>query len=314
MPREKWHRFDSAIMTWLRDSRPWSARAALFVGIMAVSSGSIFVRFAQADAPSMTIAAYRLFLAAMFLLPVAWLRHRKDLRGLKGRDWFCLVGSGILLALHFATWITSLEYTSVASSVVLVSTSPLWVVLIAWIAWREPVTPSVAFGLTLALGGSMLISFAEARNAISTRPLLGNVLAAAGALAVAGYWLIGRFMRRRLPLIPYITLVYGSAALVLLAIAMLAGRPLSGFKAATYGWFLLLALLPQLLGHSSFNWALGQLPASYIAIATLGEPLGAAFLAMFLLGEIPSLLKVFAAALILSGILMALRRPTSRLP
>jgi drug/metabolite transporter (DMT)-like permease len=289
--------------------RPLSPRAALFLGILAVSSGSIFVRFAQADAPSMAIAAYRMVLAAIVLLPFAWLRYRREWSVLKGRDWFWISGAGILLAAHFATWITSLEYTSVASSVVLVSTSPLWVALIAWIAWREPVSPSVAGGLALALGGSVLISFAEARSAISPRPLLGNVLATAGALTVSGYWLIGRRMRRSLSLIPYVTLVYGFAALVLLAIALLSGQALSGFKSTTYGWFLLLALLPQLLGHSSFNWALGQLPATYIAVATLGEPLGAAILAMILLGEIPSLLKVLAAALILSGILMALRRP-----
>jgi drug/metabolite transporter (DMT)-like permease len=285
-------------------------RLALAVGIAAISSGSLFVRFAQADAPSLAVAAYRLFLAALLLLPWAWFRHRGDLRRLKASDWGWLLASGIFLAVHFATWITSLEYTSVASSVALVSTSPLWVALFAWLAWREPLTKRLAAGLALALGGSVVISLAEARAAISASPLLGNGLALSGAMAVSGYWLIGRRLRRRLPLLPYVTVVYGAAALSLLAAAMFLHQPLTGFRPATWGWFLLLALVPQHLGHSSFNWALGKLPASYVAVATLGEPVGAALLAYFFLGETPTWLKLGAGALILAGIFLAVsRRP-----
>jgi drug/metabolite transporter (DMT)-like permease len=283
-----------------------SPRLALVIGIIAVSSGSIFARFAQADAPSIAIAAFRLSLATLFLLPAAWLRHRREIAELNSSEWGWLLTSGIFLAIHFGTWITSLEYTSVASSVALVSTSPLWVALFAWIIWREPMTPSLASGLALALCGTIVISLAEASTAISSRPFLGNLLALAGALAVSGYWLIGRRMRRRLLLVPYATLVYGFAALALLATAFLFHQPLSGFKTETYVWFLLLALLPQLVGHSSFNWALGHLPAAYIAIATLGEPVGAALLAFLVLNEAPSLLKLTAAALILCGIYLAL--------
>lgn len=290
------------------NSKAYAPRLALVMGIAAVSSGSIFARFAQAEAPSLTVAAFRLCLAALFLLPVAWLRHRTQLRELKAADWLWLLVSGLFLAVHFAAWITSLEYTSVASSVALVSTSPLWVSLFSWIVLREPLKPSLVLGLALALGGSALISFAEARTAISARPFLGNALALAGALAVSGYWLIGRRMRRSLALVPYVTVVYGAAALTLLAAALIFGQRLSGFKPATYGWFLLLALLPQLLGHSSFNWALGHLPAAYVAIATLGEPIGAAVLASLFLGEIPSALKAAAAILILAGIYLALKR------
>ena len=300
-------------MPELKRAQRMPARVALIVGIITVSSGSVFIRFAQADAPSLAIAAYRLGLAALLLLPVAWLRYRNEIAALELADWFWALASGIFLAIHFATWITSLEYTSVASSVALVSTSPLWVALFAWIAWREPLNPSLLSGLGLALAGSIAISFAEAQAAISARPFLGNALALAGALAVGGYWLIGRKLRQRISLIPYVTLVYGAAALALLAIALLYNQPLTGFKPATYGWFLLLALLPQLLGHSSFNWALGQLPAPHVAIATLGEPIGAAILAFLFLGETPSLLKGFAATLILVGIFLALRSQPMKL-
>ncbi len=167
-------------------------------------------------------------------------------------------------------------------------------------------------GLLLALGGRVVISFAESRSGIAANPLLGNLLALCGAMAVSGYWLIGRRLRRRLALIPYITLVYGFAAMTLLLAALVLRQPLTGFKTATYGWFLLLALIPQLLGHSSFNWALGHLPAAYVAVATLGEPVGAAFLAFLLLGETPSVLKLAAGALIMAGIFLALRQRSGR--
>jgi drug/metabolite transporter (DMT)-like permease len=283
---------------------------ALLLGIVAVSSGSIFVRFAQADASSLAIAAYRLGLATLILLPIAWLRHRREIRGLKAADWAWLLASGLFLAVHFGTWITSLEYTSVASSVALVSTSPLWVAIFAWIVWREPLRAPLVMGLGLALAGSIIISLAEAQSAISSRPFLGNILALVGALAVSGYWLIGRRLRRSLDLVPYVTVVYGTAGLLLVAAALFFRQPLSGFPPATYVWFLLLALLPQLLGHSSFNWALRHLPAAYVALATLGEPIGATILALLLLAEVPSPLKVAAAVLILAGIYLALgQRP-----
>lgn len=291
----------------------FTPRLALAIGIIAVSTGSIFARFAQAEAPSLAIAAFRLGLALLLLLPIAWLRYRREFRELKGQEWGWLLTSGLFLAVHFATWITSLEYTSVASSVVLVSTSPLWVALAAWLFLHEPLTPGLLTGLLLALSGVTIISFAESRSSLSADPLLGNILALCGALAVSGYWLIGRRLRRHLALVPYITIVNGFAALTLLVAAILLRQPLTGFKTTTYGWFLLLALIPQLLGHSSFNWALAHLPVGYVAIATLGEPIGAAILAFLFLGETPSLLKVSAAALILAGILLALRRKPAKI-
>lgn len=290
--------------------KPFPPRVALGIAIVAVSTASVFIRYAQADASSLAIAAYRLGLAALILLPLAWLRHGREFQILKARDWLWALASGVFLAIHFATWITSLEYTTVASSVVLVSTSPLWVALAARLFLKEPFPPKLLAGLALAMAGSIVISFAEARSGISSRPLLGNALALAGALAVSGYWLIGRRLRRQISLIPYVTMVYGFAALTLLAAALLMRRPLAGFRTSTYGWLLLLALIPQLLGHSSFNWALKHLPAAYVAVATLGEPVGAAFLAYLLLGETPQVTKVIAAGVILAGIYLALsQRP-----
>lgn len=252
-------------------------------------------------------------LAALFLLPVAWLRYRREIALLKPADWGWLLASGILLAAHFATWITSLEFTTVASSVVLVSTSPLWVAFFARLFLGEPPSKSLMVGLALAMAGSLAISLAEIQAGVAPRPLLGAALALCGALAVSGYWLIGRRLRRHMSLVPYVTLVYGFAALSLLACALFFHKPLSGFKTTTYGWFILLALIPQLLGHSSFNWALAHLPAGFVAIATLGEPIGAVTLAFVFLGEIPSPLKAAAAALILAGIFLALRQGSKKI-
>jgi drug/metabolite transporter (DMT)-like permease len=263
-------------------------RLVLAMGIVAVSTASVFIRYAQVDAPSLTIAAFRLGLASLILLPLAWLRHGREFRELNAGDWLWALASGGFLAIHFAAWITSLEYTTVASSVVLVSTSPLWVALAARLFLKERLTFRLLTGLLLAMVGSFVISIAEARSGVSSRPLLGNALALAGALAVSGYWLIGRRLRRHISLVPYVTMVYGFAALALLAAALLLRQPLAGFKTSTYAWLLLLALLPQLLGHSSFNWALEHLPAAYL-----------------LLGETPHLLKLAAAAVILAGIYLA---------
>ncbi len=280
----------------------------LVVGILAVSSASVFIRYAQDEgAPSLVIAAGRLTIASLILAPLAWARHCNELRRLGLADWRWALASGVFLALHFATWITSLEYTTVASSVVLVSTSPLWVALAAWLFLRERLTGQVIAGLIVAVMGGIVVSLSDSGQDAGSAPLLGNALALAGALAVAGYWLIGRLLRARLSLVPYVAVVYGTAAIVLLMMAVLAHQSLAGYRPAVYGWFLLLALGPQLLGHSSFNWALAHLPAVFVAVATLGEPIGSTVLAYLFLGEAPTPWKLVGAALILIGIVLTLR-------
>lgn len=279
----------------------------LVIGIVAVSTASVFVRYAQSAAPSLVIATYRLAVASLVLVPLAFRGHRDELRNLRGSDWLLAIGSGVFLALHFATWITSLEYTSVASSVVLVSTSPLWVAVAAWLFLDERLTRQVITGLIVALIGGLVIGLADAFQGSSSNPLVGNVLALVGALTVTGYWLIGRRLRTGLSLTPYVAVVYGIAAVVLLMMTVAAHQSLTGYDPAVYTWFLLLGLVPQLVGHSSFNWALARLPATVVAVATLGEPVGSTALAYLLLDESPTLLKFFGAALILIGIIFTLR-------
>ncbi len=294
---------------------------ALAVAIVAVSTASILIRFAQTEAASLTIAALRLVFATLLLAPLALTRYRAEVRSMTRRELLLGAFAGLFLAIHFATWISSLEYTTVASSVVLVSTGPLWVALISPFFLREQLTRTALLGLGLAILGGVIIGGADAcrwdsgircvgfDQFVHGRAIWGNSLALMGAWAVSGYLVIGRRLRPSVPLVPYILVAYGSAA-VCLVIAMLAfGETPFGLKPITYFWILLLAIVPQLIGHSTYNWALGFLPAALVAVATLGEPIGSAALALIILNETPGLPALCGGALILTGIYLAARRP-----
>lgn len=301
-------------------------KIALIFGIIAVSAASIFIRFAQEEASSIVIAAYRLGIASIVLIPITAFRYRHDLRSLTKGDLSLGLLSGVFLALHFATWITSLEYTTVASSVVIVTTTPLWVALFSPLILHEPVVRQVKTGLVIALLGTVVIGLSDicetqgmfvcpsAAHFFSGRAVWGDFLALLGALGAAGYVIIGRKIRAKLSLIPYITLVYGIAALILILVMFWGSDPLYGFSPSTYLWLFLLALVPQLLGHSTFNWALGYLSAAFVSISLLGEPIGSSILAYIILQETPTPLKLFGAVLILGGIIIAARDNSSEKP
>jgi drug/metabolite transporter (DMT)-like permease len=297
-------------------------------GILAVSSASIFVRYAQETAPSLVIAAWRLSLAALILTPLTLRRDRPVLRALRREELTLALFSGLFLALHFATWISSLEFTTVASSAVLVTTTPLWVALVSPLFLKEPITRPILAGMLLALVGGMIIGLSDTcawqagslvcpglNEMVHGGAFLGDILALAGAIFAAAYVIIGRKLRGNMTLLSYIFLVYGAAAIVLVGMMLLARKPAFGYPPITYLWFLLLAIFPQLLGHSSFNWALKYVSAAFVAVTLLGEPIGATILAYFLLDEAPTAIKVFGAILILTGILIASRvevkRPSS---
>jgi drug/metabolite transporter (DMT)-like permease len=291
----------------------------LLLGILAVSTASIFIRYAQRDAPSLTIAAGRLVLATLALAPLALTRHRSTLARLSARGLLLALVAGAFLALHFAVWIASLERTTVASSVVLVTTTPLWVALLAPLLLREPLTRTAAVGILLALAGGVIVGLSDAGGGQAARgieavaaagrggALLGDLMALSGAWMMSGYLLVGRRLRTELALVPYVFVVYGMAAIVLVVVMAASGQSFSGLAPRTWLWLALLALVPQLLGHTSFNWALRYLPASFVAIALLGEPVGSTALAWALLHEIPTPFTLGGAALILTGIAVAAR-------
>jgi len=233
------------------------ALAVLAVGVAVVSTASILIRFAQAEGvPSLSIAATRLGLAALVLLPFAWARARGEIIALAPRDLALTLASGALLAIHFWSWITSLEYTSVASSTVLVTTNPLWVGLASIVLLREKLGTAAIAGLVLSLLGMLMTFAAEPDVAMPARnATLGNGLALVGAVSASGYLLIGRALRARVSLIAYVALAYAGAALVLCVAALFAGAPLLGHTAPAWLFLVLLAVGPQLIGHTTFNWS-----------------------------------------------------------
>jgi drug/metabolite transporter (DMT)-like permease len=296
---------------------------SLLIAILAVSTASVFIRFAQTDgAPSLVIAALRLTFATLLLAPLALTRHRAELQSLTRVQLTLGVVSGLFLAIHFGTWISSLEYTSVASSVVFVSTGPLWVALLSPMLLNEKLTRAAILGLGLALLGGTIIGLSDAcviQNGLQCpelgqilqgRAMWGNFLALAGAWAVTGYLIIGRKLRAGMSLIPYIFLVYGMAAAALIVIMLAAGQSPLGYAPKTYGWILLMAAVPQLIGHSTYNWLLKQLSATLVAITTLAEPLGSAFLAYIILDEIPKGAVMVGGLTILAGIYLVAKQPS----
>jgi len=289
---------------------PSAARvyAVLAAGVLVVSTASILIRWLQvAGVPSLSIAAWRLALAALVLAPVVLARHRAELARLAPRDWALAAAAGAFLAAHFAAWILSLEYTSVASSVALVSTNPIWIGIASWLLFRERLGGILVIAITLAIAGTAIIFLGGGDTSGGTRPTLGNALALAGSLAMCGYLLVGRGLRRSMSLLPYVGVVYAAAAVCLVALALAAGAPLGGFGRESWLALLALAVGPQLLGHSSFNWALKYLSATLIALAILGEPVGSTILAWWLLEEPVGAVKLGGMALLLAGIFLAAR-------
>ena len=286
----------------------WTPVVVLGVGVLAVSTASVFVRMAQqSGAPSLAIAALRLTLASLILLPWCWRRCRGEFRHLSRREWLVATACGGLLGLHFATWISSLQFTTVTSSVVLVTVAPLFVAFGSALFLREKLSRQVWTGILLAVAGGLLIGLSDASGApadSAPRPLLGNSLALAGALSIAAYFLIGRGLRLKLSLLAFISLAYGFAAVALLACALITRTPLAGYDPPAYAWIALLALIPQLVGHTSFNWALGHLSTTYATIPALGEPVGSTLLAIAILGETVSPAKALGGALTLAGLLI----------
>jgi len=205
---------------------PFNPYFALVIGVFAVSTGAIFARLA--DAPALVIAAYRLGLASLILAPLAWFKARHEIAALSKQDLKLAVISGFFLAMHFATWISSLDYTSVANSVVLVNTNPMWVGLLTPFIVKERVRRATVISIIISVIGGIIIGYGD--FATEGKALLGDALALIGSICAAIYLLLGRNLRRKLSLLPYIFICYGSAAVILWIIVLCLGLPLSGFS------------------------------------------------------------------------------------
>ncbi|PLX42562.1 MAG: hypothetical protein C0608_02755 [Deltaproteobacteria bacterium] len=276
------------------------SRLALIIGICAISTAAILIR--KCEAPSIAIAAYRLAIAALILLPVELIKQRA-VPSRREVGWALL--SGFFLAMHFSLWITSLAYTSVASSVLLVTMNPLFVMVISWLVLGERTPKSTTAAVALGLIGTVTISWGDFTS--GTDPLLGDALALGGALAASAYLITGRVARRIMPTNTYVAWCYSASALFLIAAMLLMGHPIKIYPAETMTYMILLALVPQLIGHTVINWSLAHLPAPTVAVAILGEAVGATLLAWAVLGEAPPAMTIIGAAFIIAAIVIVFR-------
>jgi drug/metabolite transporter (DMT)-like permease len=281
------------------------AVVVLLVALVAVSGAAVFVRLAEA--PGLVVAAWRMLIAALVLLPFTLRALRRT--PLRSEHWRPTVAAGLLLAVHFATWISSLSFTSVAASVALVSTTPMWVVLLAWIFLRRVPTLSVLFGVLLAVAGGAVIAFGDIGGVgPQHHALLGDGLAVVGALAMAGYLLLGRSVQRHgLPLPAFIGLAYGVAALLLLPLPALAGWAYLDYTPTTFFYLALLALVPQLIGHTGIQYAMARLEPIRVSTAVLLEPVGAGVFAWLLFSEVPGGVTLLGGGMLLVGVFITVR-------
>ncbi|MGA2315328.1 MAG: DMT family transporter [Thermodesulfobacteriota bacterium] len=272
------------------------------IGIVAISTASIFIKLCEA--PVLIIATYRMMLASLILMPFAC--YKKTWRGWKRSEMGWVFLSGLFLSLHFAFWIASLKYTSVASSVVLVTTHPIFVGIGGWLFLKERIGMNLVLGIALSVLGSGLISYGD--MSLSKEALMGDGFALLGAIAASGYLFVGRKMRKEQDLFSYIFPVYSTAGLILILLSLIFQKSFFGYSPSTYFFLFLLALIPQLIGHTTFNWALKYLPASMVAVSILGEPVGSSILAYFILGEGLTTWKILGGVSIFAGILIALKK------
>jgi drug/metabolite transporter (DMT)-like permease len=274
---------------------------ALISGVIAVSTGAIFARLAEA--PALVIAAYRVGLAAVILAPLAFWKVRPEINRLSRNDIMLSIVSGAFLALHFAAWITSLDYTSVANSVVLVNTNPVWVALMTPFITGERMNYASFGSIAISVAGVVIIGSGD--WAAGNDALWGDFLAVIGGACSAMYLLLGRKLRRKLSLLAYIFVCYSSAAAILWLMVLSLQLPVSGFNTSTWAAFGAMALITQLVGHSSYNWALKWVGTGLVAVSLLGEPIGSTLLAYFIFDEGLTWMKIIGGALVLAAIYLA---------
>ncbi|MBA2509904.1 MAG: EamA family transporter [Rubrobacteraceae bacterium] len=272
------------------------------MGVLAVSSAAVMIRVA--GAPALAVAFWRCALGVAILLPSALIRRDRFPRG---RTLYVGIASGVALGAHFGFWISSLDYTSVAASVVLVSNTPVFVAILAYLLFGEKTTPVSFAGILVALGGTAVIS---QDGSVGSAALFGNALAIVGALTFTVYVLVGRSQRSAaepVGVLPYSIVLYSAAALTLLPAALLSGDRLWGYSGETWFWLAAITVGPQIMGHTVFNWALRYVEASVISGTVLAEPVVASLLAWLVLSEKPGIATVLGGAVVLVGIFLLLR-------
>ena len=277
--------------------------SVLAVALIGIGHGAIFVRVAEAD--PIVIAAFRLGVATVVLAPVTLIFAYTDLRRLNRRELQLIAGAAVFLALHFATWIASLDFTSIANSVVLVTLNPVWLALYGLIILGVRPGRLTWFSIALAVAGSVIIAVGSAAGGSTS--LLGDLLALAGGIFIAGFLLLAQKARQTVALLPFVSLVYGGGALLLWIAVLALGLPVAGLSTQTYGALIAVALVSQVIGHTGYNWAVRAIPPTLLAVTLLGEPVLATLFGWIYFGEGFGWPTAFGGALILAGIWLGTR-------
>ncbi len=298
-------------MKILKQPLPWQVGLVLVAGVFAVSTAAIFIRLAMDAAGirgvgfSLFVSASRLIIASLLLLP-AW-RNLGQSELSPGALRYA-AAAGVCLSLHFATWITSLSFTSIAASTTLVTTNPVWVALLSWLWFKEKPTRLTVLGIGVAFLGGVLIGLGDTGAVTAgNNPLLGNCLALVGAWMASLYFLLGREAQRRgLGIGSYVVVAYSTGALVLLPLPLLFGSSYVGYPSAVYLYILLMAVASQVLGHTSLNWAVRWISPTLVTLAILFEPVSSSFLGYLIFNEVPGLLVLVGAGVLLGGVAIAI--------
>ncbi|GGD27265.1 DMT family transporter [Pontibacillus salipaludis] len=278
---------------------PFNPYIAIVIGVLSVSTAAVFVKLA-ATAPASIIAQYRLLFAVLLMAPFVLTKHRKEFKSITKRDWILSIAAGVFLAFHFILWFESLNYTSVASSVVLVTLQPIFAFIGTFLFFKERFTAGAILSMLIAITGSVVISWGDFQ--ISGLALLGDILALLGAMMVTGYFLLGQTVRKRLSLMTYTFVVYGISTITLFIYNIILQNPFFGYPSQYWMIFLALAIIPTFLGHTLFNWSLKWLSTSTISMSIVFEPVGASLLAYVILGETISWTQWLGGMIVIVGL------------
>lgn len=287
-------------------TRPISVYWVLLFGLATFSFSPILVRLA-AEAPGMAIATWRTLIAAAVLAPFALARSRSEMAAFDRRDVLLIGTAGVVLGLHFVTWIESLYHTTVASASVLVTTSPIFLAILGYVFLRERLSLPVTLSIGLAVAGAAMLGLGDAGDAATAgAPLLGNTLALSSSLVFSVYLLFGRVVRRKTSWLAYVFPLYCVTAVTVFLAALVLGTPLGGYSVKFYLLCAAMALGPQVLGHGSFNYAVRYVPAAILGLISLVEPVGASIMAYFLFGELPTPLSISGMLVVLGAVSFAI--------
>ncbi len=288
----------------------WQKRIFITVGILSVSMAPILIRLCQQEIVTLSIgfslfiAASRLIISSILLSPT-YGNLREITKGNKGVVY--AFGAGICLAFHFCTWISSLNFTSVAASVSLVTTNPLWIALLSWWFLKQKISQKTIVGIIIAILGSILIAFAQGNSHFGSNPLLGSILALLGALFGSGYILLGKVAQEKgLTISQYAVIAYITAAMLLFPLPLILGNGYLGYPISVYLYLILMAIVSQIIGHTSLNWCLRHFSPTTVSLVILLEPLISSLLAWWLFSEIPPVLVMVGAIILLVGVLISI--------